>query len=174
MVNLSNYTVDYSEMSQSVKNKPLDRIDLKILSALQANGRISNVNLANQVGLSASPCLDRVKRLENDGYIERYGAKLNASKLKFGMSAFIQITLERTTSDLFDSFAQYVQDINEVSECHMVAGGFDYLIKIRIADMEAYRQVLGTIVDIPGVAKNHTYVVIEEVKQDHGLPIYPE
>lgn len=174
MVNSSNYTVDYSEMSQSVKNKPLDRIDLKILSALQANGRISNVNLANQVGLSASPCLDRVKRLENDGYIERYGAKLNASKLKFGMSAFIQITLERTTSDLFDSFAQYVQDINEVSECHMVAGGFDYLIKIRIADMEAYRQVLGTIVDIPGVAKNHTYVVIEEVKQDHGLPIYPE
>ncbi|MCG7531629.1 Lrp/AsnC ligand binding domain-containing protein [Psychrobium sp. MM17-31] len=161
-------------MSQTSKIKPLDRIDLKILSALQTNGRISNVNLANEVGLSASPCLDRVKRLESEGYIERYGAKLNASKLKFGMSAFIQITLERTTSDLFDSFAAAVQEINEVSECHMVAGGFDYLVKIRIADMEAYRQVLGTIVDIPGVAKNHTYVVIEEVKQDHGLPIAPE
>jgi len=169
----SNQTVEYSEMSQSTKNKPLDRIDLSILATLQTQGRISNVNLANEVGLSASPCLDRVKRLENEGYIERYGAKLNASKLKFGMSAFIQITLDRTTSELFDGFAKSVLDINEVSECHMVAGGFDYLVKIRIADMEAYRQVLGTIVDIPGVAKNHTYVVIEEVKQDHGLPIKP-
>lgn len=158
-------------MSQPAKNKPLDRIDINILATLQRNGRISNVNLANQVGLSASPCLDRVKRLETDGYIERYGAKLNASKLKFGMSAFIQITLDRTTSELFDSFQAAILEINEVSECHMVAGGFDYLVKIRIADMEAYRQVLGTIVDIPGVAKNHTYVVIEEIKQDHGLPL---
>ncbi|NRA61430.1 MAG: winged helix-turn-helix transcriptional regulator [Psychrobium sp.] len=155
------------------KHKALDRIDLNILATLQRNGRISNVNLANEVGLSASPCLDRVKRLEQDGYIERYGAKLNASKLKFGMSAFIQITLDRTTSELFDSFQKTIADIEQVCECHMVAGGFDYLVKIRIADMEAYRQVLGMIVDIPGVAKNHTYVVIEEVKQDHGLPIKP-
>lgn len=158
-------------MSQTPKNKPLDRIDINILATLQRNGRISNVNLANEVGLSASPCLDRVKRLESDGYIERYGAKLNASKLKFGMSAFIQITLDRTTTELFDSFQKAIMEINEVSECHMVAGGFDYLVKIRIADMEAYRQVLGMIVDIPGVAKNHTYVVIEEIKQDHGLPL---
>jgi len=158
-------------MTQLSKNKPLDRIDFNILSTLQADGRISNVNLANKVGLSASPCLDRVKRLEKEGYIERYGAKLNASKLKFGMSAYIQITLESTTSQLFENFAKTVSKINEVCECHMVAGGFDYLVKIRIADMEAYRQVLGTIVDIAGVAKNHTYVVIEEIKQDHGLPI---
>lgn len=164
-------TVEYSEMSQIAKNKPLDRIDLNILSTLQANGRISNVNLANKIGLSASPCLDRVKRLESEGYIERYGAKLNASKLKFGMSAFIQITLESTTSQLFKDFAQTVININEVCECYMMAGGFDYLVKIRTADMEAYRQVLGAIVDIPGVVKNHTYVVIEEIKQDHGLPI---
>jgi len=158
-------------MTQLSKNKPLDRIDFNILSTLQADGRISNVNLANKVGLSASPCLDRVKRLEKEGYIERYGAKLNASKLKFGMSAYIQITLESTTSQLFENFAKTVSKINEVCECHMVAGGFDYLVKIRIADMEAYRQVLGTIVDIAGVSKNHTYVVIEEIKQDHGLPI---
>jgi len=158
-------------MNQTTKNKPLDRIDINILATLQRNGRISNVNLANEVGLSASPCLDRVKRLESDGYIERYGAKLNASKLKFGMSAFIQITLDRTTSELFDSFQAAILEIYQVSECHMVAGGFDYLVKIRIADMEAYRQVLGMIVDIPGVAKNHTYVVIEEIKQDHGLPL---
>ena len=155
------------------RHKVLDRIDLNILATLQTNGRISNVNLANEVGLSASPCLDRVKRLENDGYIERYGAKLNASKLKFGMSAFVLITLDRTTSEIFASFETAIAGIEQVCECHMVAGGFDYLIKIRIADMEAYRQVLGIIVDMPGVAKNHTYVVIEEVKQDHGLPLKP-
>jgi len=158
-------------MNLLAKTKPLDRIDIHILATLQRNGRISNVNLANAVGLSASPCLDRVKRLEADGYIERYGAKLNASKLKFGMSAFIQITLDKTTSEVFDNFQIAMLGINEVCECHMVAGGFDYLVKIRIADMEAYRQVLGMIVDIPGVAKNHTYVVIEEIKQDHGLPL---
>lgn len=160
-------------MSQSPKNRALDRIDLNILDTLQKNGRISNVNLAAEVGLSASPCLDRVKRLEAEGYIEGYGARLNASKLKFGMSAFVQITLERTTSELFDSFEAAILNIDQVAECHMVAGGFDYLVKIRIADMEAYRQVLGTIVDIPGVAKNHTYVVIEQVKQDQGLPLIP-
>ena len=158
-------------MPTPTKNRALDRIDLSILSTLQTNGRISNVNLAQEVGLSASPCLDRVKRLEKDGYIERYGAKLNASKLKFGMSAFIQITLERTTSELFTSFQAAIKNIDQVSECHMVAGGFDYMVKIRIADMQAYRQVLGMIVDIPGVAKNHTYVVIEEIKQDQGLPL---
>jgi len=158
-------------MAKTPKNKPLDRIDINILATLQKNGRISNISLANEVGLSASPCLDRVKRLETEGYIERYGAKLNASKLKFGMSAFIEITLDRTTTELFDSFQAAMCAINEVSECHMVAGGFDYLVKIRIADMEAYRQILGMIVDIPGVAKNHTYVVIEEIKQDIGLPL---
>lgn len=160
--------------TQPPKNRTLDRIDLNILATLQTNGRISNVNLANEVGLSASPCLDRVKRLENDGYIERYGARLNASKLKFGLSAFVQITLDRTTSELFNSFQAAIHNIDQVAECHMVAGGFDYLVKIRIADMEAYRQVLGMIVDIPGVAKNHTYVVIEQVKQDQGLPLQPE
>ncbi|MFT5162660.1 MAG: Lrp/AsnC family leucine-responsive transcriptional regulator [Alteromonadaceae bacterium] len=158
-------------MNPSSKIRSLDRIDLTILDCLQKDARISNVSLAKKVNLSASPCLDRMKRLENEGYIERYGAKLNASKLKFGMSAFIQITLDRTTSRVFDEFRDAVRNIPEVAECHMVAGGFDYLVKIRIADMAAYREVLGTIVDLPGVAKNHTYVVIENVKEDLGLPI---
>jgi len=160
-------------MNKSHKSRTLDRIDLNILATLQVDGRISNVNLAKTVGLSASPCLDRVKRLEVEGFIERYGARLNASKLKFGMSAFVQITLDRTTSEIFNTFEAAIRLIDQVAECHMVAGGFDYLVKIRIADMEAYRQVLGTIVDIPGVAKNHTYVVIEQVKEDQGLPLQP-
>lgn len=157
-------------------NKPrtLDRIDLTILDALQKNGRISNVELAKTVNLSASPCLDRVKRLEADGYIERYGAFLNASKLKYGMSAFIQVTLDRTTGDIFNRFRDEVVKIKEVAECHMVAGGFDYLIKIRFQDMDAYREVLGTIVELPAVLQTHTYIVMEKVKDDYGIPVLGE
>ena len=153
------------------KAKPLDRIDLTILDTLQKNGRISNVDLAKQVNLSASPCLDRVKRLEADGYIERYGAFLNANKLHYGMSAFIQVTLDRTTKDVFDNFRDEVVKIKEVAECHMVAGGFDYLIKLRFENMEAYREVLGLIVELPAVSQTNTYVVMEHVKKDRGVPV---
>lgn len=152
-------------------NRPLDKIDHAILTTLQKNGRISNVELARIVNLSPSPCLERVRRLEADGYIEKYVARLNAAKLNRGTSAFIQVTLDRTTGDVFDNFRQSVVGIPEVSECHMVAGGFDYLIKLRISGMESYRNVLSRLVDLPGVAQTHTYMVIEEVKQDEGIPI---
>lgn len=152
-------------------NRTLDRIDLTILDTLQRQGRISNVELAKQVNLSPSPCLDRVKRLESEGYIKRYGAVLNAEKLNIAMAAFIQVTLDRTTADVFNQFRDKVVNIKEVAECHMVAGGFDYLIKLRITDMSNYRQVLGYIVELPGVSQTHTYVVIENVKEDLGLPI---
>ena len=151
--------------------RELDRIDLIILDTLQKDGRISNVELAKKVNLSASPCLDRVKRLEKEGYIERYGAFLNASKLKFGMSAFIQVTLDRTTGDVFNDFRDEVVKLKHVAECHMVAGGFDYLLKLRFENMEEYREVLGTIVELPAVSQTHTYVVIEDVKKDAGVPV---
>ena len=152
-------------------SRSLDRIDLSILNQLQADGRISNVDLANTINLSPSPCLERVKRLEKEGYIEGYRAQLNAEKMNLGMSAFIQVTLDRTTGDVFDEFKTALVQLAEVAECHMVAGGFDYLVKIRISDMVSYRKVLGQLVDLPGVAQTHTYVVIEEVKADTGLPI---
>jgi len=155
----------------TAKPRLLDRLDLNILKALQADGRISNVELAKQVNLSPSPCLERVRRLESEGYIAGYTAKLNAVKLNFGMSAFIQVTLDRTTGDVFGNFKQALLAIKEVAECHMVAGGFDYLVKIRIADIENYRHVLGLLVELPGVAQTHTYMVIENVKQDEGLPL---
>ncbi|WP_281559700.1 winged helix-turn-helix transcriptional regulator [Thalassomonas sp. RHCl1] len=154
-----------------VKARVLDRIDLMILDVLQKDGRISNVELAKQVNLSASPCLERVRRLESEGYIERYAAVLSAPKLKYGMSAFIQVTLDRTTADVFNQFREQVVKIKEVAECHMVAGGFDYLLKLRFEDMEAYREILGVIVELPAVSQTHTYVVMENVKQDLGLPI---
>ena len=158
-------------MTQSNKVRTLDKIDLSILDVLQRNSRISNVNLAKEVSLSASPCLERVKRLENEGYIERYGAILNAKKLKFGLTAYVEVTLDKSTSEVFDNFAKDVQKIKQVAECDMVAGGFDYLLKIRISDMAEYRSVLGEVVDIAGVAKNRTFVVIEKIKQDQGLPL---
>ncbi|MFT5814546.1 MAG: Lrp/AsnC family leucine-responsive transcriptional regulator [Psychroserpens sp.] len=155
----------------SSKPKTLDRIDLTILDALQKNGRISNSTLAQRVNLSASPCLERVKRLEQEGYIERYGAFLNASKLNYGMTAFIQVTLDRTTADIFNKFRAQVIEIKEVAECHMVVGGFDYLLKLRFENMEAYRILLGSIVELPGVSQTHTYVVMEHVKRYSGVPI---
>lgn len=151
--------------------KELDRIDRKILQTLQQEGRISNVELARQINLSPSPCLERVKRLESEGYIEGYGARISAEKLGLGMQAFIQITLDRTTADVFDHFRESVVEIPEVAECHMVAGGFDYLLKLRVSDMGAYRKLLGALVELPGISQTHTYVVIEDIKQDAGIAI---
>ena len=155
----------------NAKGRPLDRIDRTILDTLQKDGRISNVELAKRVNLSPSPCIDRVRKLEQEGFISGYGAKLSASKLGLGTAAFIQVTLDRTTGAIFDQFRDAVVQIAEVAECHMVAGGFDYLLKLRLSSMEAYRAVLGRIVDLPGVLQTHTYVVIEQVKQDSGLPL---
>jgi Lrp/AsnC family leucine-responsive transcriptional regulator len=158
----------------TVKNKAkiLDRIDLAILHALQENGRISNVELANRINLSASPCLDRVKRLEQDGYIVRYGAVLNANMLNYGMSAFVQVTLDRTTADVFENFKQAVVNIKEVAECHLVAGGYDYLLKIRFKDMQNYREILEKVVSIPAISQTHTYMITEHIKEDSGVPIF--
>ena len=156
----------------TIKPRTLDRIDLTILDTLQKDGRIANNDLAKKINLSASPCLERVRRLEKEGYIERYRAVLNSIKLNYGMSAFIQVTLDRTTSDVFEKFKIEVVKIKEVVECHMIAGGFDYLLKLRFSNMEAYREVLGMIVELPAVSQTHTYVVTENVKADKGVPIF--
>ncbi len=152
------------------KIKPLDRIDMTILKTLQSDGRISNVELAKKVNLSASPCLDRVKRLEAEGYIKRYGAFLNASKLNYSMTAYIQVTLDRTTADVFKLFKVEVVKIKEVVECNLVAGGYDYLLKIRFANIDSYRLVLEKISGLPAISQTHTYMVTEHIKEDSGVP----
>jgi Lrp/AsnC family leucine-responsive transcriptional regulator len=159
-------------MMNTIKPRALDRIDFAILDTLQKDGRISNNDLAKKINLSASPCLERVRRLEKEGYIERYRAVLNSIKLNYGMSAFIQVTLDRTTSDVFENFKVEVVKIKEVVECHMIAGGFDYLLKLRFANMDAYREVLGMVIELPAVSQTHTYVVTENVKADRGVPIF--
>lgn len=152
------------------KSKSLDRIDITILKTLQSDGRISNVELAKKVNLSASPCLDRVKRLEKEGYIKHYGAFLDANKLNYSMTAYIQVTLDRTTSDVFKLFKVEVVKIKEIVECNLVAGGYDYLLKIRFSDIEAYRLVLEKIGGLPAISKTHTYMVTEHIKEDSGIP----
>lgn len=151
--------------------RPLDRIDRAILKTLQEEGRISNVELSQRVNLSPSPCLERVRRLEAEKYIEGYGAYLNPDRLGLSKIAFIQVTLDHMTCDVFDRFKTAVLSNPDVVECHMVAGGYDYLLKIRFDDMDNYRAVLDKIVQLPGVSQTHTYVVIEEVKHFKGIPM---
>jgi Lrp/AsnC family leucine-responsive transcriptional regulator len=147
-------------------------IDRKILQMLQRDGRISNVDLAKRVHLSPTPCFERVRRLEESGYIERYVAQLSAVKLGLGLSAFIEISLDRTHPAAFDELRAQVADMAMVQECHMVAGGFDFLLKVRIADMAAFRRFLGErVLALPGISRTNTYFVMEEIKTTQELPI---
>ena len=155
-----------------IQGKTLDRIDVKILQLLQDNGRITNTELADKVGLSATPCSERVKTLERLGYIESYGAKLNPRLLQLELLVFVEINLIRTSPDVFEEFSQAIVVLPQVLECHLVSGNFDYLIKARVANMAAYRQLLGeTLLTLPGVSSSRTYVVMEEVKEAQTIPV---
>jgi Lrp/AsnC family transcriptional regulator, leucine-responsive regulatory protein len=150
----------------------IDRIDLKILNVLQRDGRISNLKLAEAVALSPTAVLARVQRLTRDGYILGYEARLNPLKLGAGMMVFVEVLLDRTTPNVFDAFKAAVQVRSEIMECHMVAGGFDYLLKTRMADMQAYRDFAGTVLwQLPGVRETRTYAVMEEVKSTTRLAL---
>jgi Lrp/AsnC family transcriptional regulator, leucine-responsive regulatory protein len=150
----------------------LDRIDRRILQRLQDDGRISNLKLAEEVALSPTAVLARVQRLTREGYILGYEARLNPALLKAGMLVFVEVLLDRTTPNVFDEFRAAVQVHPEILECHMVAGGFDYLVKTRVADMEAYRKFAGTVLwQLPGVRETRTYAVMEEVKNSSKLHI---
>ena len=151
---------------------PLDSLDRKLLRLLQEDGRIPNVELAERVGLSPTATSERVKRLTREGIIAGYGARLDPQKLGRGFLVFVEVTLDKTTPDVFDRFAGAVTRAPEVLECHLVAGGFDYLIKTRVADMAAYRVFLGDVLlSLPGVRETRTYAVMEEVKATASLPV---
>jgi Lrp/AsnC family transcriptional regulator, leucine-responsive regulatory protein len=150
----------------------LDRLDRRILRFLQEDGRISNVELADKVGLSPTATAERVKRLQKDKVIRGYGARLDPTKLGRSFLVFIEVTLDKTTSDVFEKFGAAVQRAPDVLECHLVAGGFDYLVKTRVSDMAAYRTLLGdTILSLPGVKETRSYAVMEEVKTEAPLPV---
>jgi Lrp/AsnC family transcriptional regulator, leucine-responsive regulatory protein len=151
---------------------PLDSIDRRILRELQADGRITNLKLAEAVHLSPTAVLERVKRLTRDGVILGYEARLNPALLGAGLMVFIEVLLDRTLPDVLNHFRAAVQARPEILECHLVAGGFDYLLKTRVADMTAYRALLGdSIWTLPGVRETRTYAVMEEVKYRTGLAL---
>jgi Lrp/AsnC family leucine-responsive transcriptional regulator len=150
----------------------LDRTDQRILRVLQRDGRITNLELAQQVHLSPTAVLERVKRLTRDGVILGYEARLNPARLGAAMLVFIEVMLDRTAPDVMESFRAAVQVRPEILECHLVAGGFDYLIKTRVADMAAYREMLASVIwALPGVRETRTYAVMEEVKNTTALAI---
>ena len=142
----------------------MDEYDRKILSVLSVEGRISMTALGERVGLSKTPVTARVKRLEEDGVITGYCATLSASKLGVEHIAFLEVKLSDTREKALDAFNQAVRAIPEVEACHMIAGGFDYLIKARTSDIFAYRQVLGEQLSrLPNVASTSTYISMQSV-----------
>jgi Lrp/AsnC family leucine-responsive transcriptional regulator len=150
----------------------IDKIDRRILSILQQDGRLPAVELAEKIALSPTSTGERLRRLQADGTIAGFGARLNPQRLGLELLVFIEVSLDKTTPDAFERFAQAVRRAPEVLECHMVAGGFDYLVKVRLADMKAYRRFLGEVLlALPGVRETRTYAVMEEVKSDGLLPV---
>jgi Lrp/AsnC family leucine-responsive transcriptional regulator len=150
----------------------IDGFDRNILRILQNDGRITNRELAERCSLSPAACHERFKRLQERGYIKGFAALLDPEKLERALLIFVEVVLDRTTGDVFDAFAEAVRRTPEIMECHMVAGGFDYLIRARVQDMAAYRAFLGeTLITMPGVRETRTYAVLEEVKTTTQLPI---
>jgi len=149
---------------QSVR--ALDKLDRKILRILQDDGRISMKDLSEQVGLSVTPAIERVKRMERDGVITGYHARLDPAAVGATLLVFVEITLNQKSASHFEQFRREVLRIPEVQECHLVSGDFDYLIKARIHEMAEYRKLLGDmLLNLPGAAQSKSYVVMEEIKE---------
>ena len=147
----------------------LDRVDEKLLAELSADARLSVTELARRVGLSKTPVQVRLRRLEDDGVIRGYRAMLDPVKLGLDHVAFVEVKLSDTREKALTAFNQAVAEIGEVEECHMIAGAFDYLLKVRTRDIARYRQVLGEkISGLPFVAQTSTHVAMQAVK-DAGL-----
>lgn len=147
----------------------IDKIDQAILNTLTHDARISMTDLAKQVGLSKTPVIARVKRLESTGVITGYRAELSASKLGLQHVAFLEVRLSDTREKALQAFNKAIRAIPEVEECHMIAGGFDYLVKIRTSDISAYRRVLSeSVSQLPFMASTSTYVSMESVR-DRGV-----
>lgn len=148
----------------------LDEFDHKILNLVSVNGRMSVTDIASHIGLSKTPCHQRLKRLENEGYILGYFAALNPKKLEKAHIAFVEVKLNDTREAALKRFEEHVCKIPAVEQCHLIAGRFDYLLKIRTRDMAEYRQTLGDYISsLPSVAYTSTNPVMEAVKDTYGM-----
>lgn len=151
----------------------IDRYDRAILSALQEDARLSNQDLAERIGLSPSPCLRRVRRLEENGFIEAYRALLNARQLKLTLMAFIHISMDRHTPERFENFERQVSSCPEVLECHLITGqDADYLLKVIVVDMDGFQALLlDRITRIEGVSGVHSSFVMKSPVTKTALPL---
>ena len=150
----------------------LDRIDIKILYELQKNGRITNVELAELVHLSPSPCLMRVKKLQSEGYIEGYSALINTAKLGQTITVFTEITLKNHRQVDFARFLSTAEKIDSVIECHLVSGGYDYLIKFVTSGIAGYQEIMERLIDMDvGIDRYFSYVVLKSPIVKSHLPL---
>jgi DNA-binding Lrp family transcriptional regulator len=150
----------------------LDRIDINILAHLQQFGRITNIELAEAVSLSASPCLVRVKRLEKEGYLTSYNARVDISKLIETRTIFTEVTLEKQRQSDFARFEQKIASVEEVMECHLISGGYDYLLKFLTTGVSHYQRVIESILAGEfGVDKYFSYIVIKSPVEKPYIPI---
>ncbi|SEG86973.1 Lrp/AsnC family transcriptional regulator [Marinobacterium lutimaris] len=150
----------------------LDRIDINILVALQENGRVSNVNLAEAVGLSPSPCLQRVKRLEQAGYISSYNASLDLGRLAETVTVFTEIFLHDHRLSDFTRFERAVGRVDEVMECHLISGGYDYLLRFLCRSIRHYQEVIESLISQDlGIEKYFSYIVIKSPLQRGAVPL---
>ena len=158
----------------SKTNEPrvLDRIDREILRRLQSDGRMPITELAERVGLSVTPCSERVKRLERERYITGYHARLNPHALGQSLLVFVELKLAAKSGAIFDEFKRAVLKLPGILECHLVSGDFDYLIKARIPEMNAYRRLLGDmLLALPGARESRSYIVMEEIREGLELVV---
>lgn len=154
------------ESSIAVRSRPIDLIDANILKILAAEGRLPATEIARRVGLSTSPCQARIRKLENSGCILGYRAVLNPAMLDLEHVAFTEVKLGNTSERTLRAFNEMVRDIPEIEECHLIAGSFDYLLKVRTKDIRAFRTVLGEkITKLPGLASTSTHISMESVKE---------
>ena len=148
----------------------LSKVDRRILALLQHDGRLSVAEIGRRVGLTPSPCADRIKRLESIGVIRGYQAKLSPEALDAGLVVFVQVRLQRTAGDAFEAFTEAIELIPEVEGCHLVSGDFDFLIKARVKDMSHYKTLLaGSLLQLPNVQESKSYPVMETVVARSGI-----
>ena len=150
----------------------LDRIDIRILSLLQSDAKLSNIKLAELVNLSPTAALARVQKLSKEGYILGYEARLNPNLLNNAFVVFVEILLDKTTPNVLDEFSHAVRQIPEIIECHMISGGFDFVVKIRCANMDEFRKISGQILwQLPGIKETRSYPVMEVIKESSQLKL---
>ena len=150
----------------------IDKVDLQILRTLQGNARLTLKELAAQVSLSSTPAFERLKRLENEGYIKKYIAILDAEKLNQGFVVFCNVKLSRINQEIATEFTRIIQDIPEVTECYNISGSFDYLLKIHAPNMKYYQEfILNVLGSIESLGPIESTFVMDEVKHNYGIHI---